>query len=92
MGNWRSSETNQHPLHWNPDSICYSDNAYSPNKSPCVDRVSGWLALGPAPLVWLYRVSLPPEAEGSEVHAGEATLRDELFLLFLAGLEPADPA
>lgn len=71
----------KHP--WHPDSICHSDNACFPNKSPSVDKVSGPSG---SPAQRPSRV-----AGGVSLHHMPRVQRftlarpgwDELFLLFL---------
>lgn len=65
----------QEKYSWNPDSICHSDNACFPNKSPSVDKVSERLGLLPrSSLAWLGGVYLHQDTKGSQAHAGKARL------------------
>ena len=66
---------------WNPDSICHSDSACFPNKSPSVDEVTGTSGSPP---------SASPVVDGVSLHPMRRVQRltlarpgwGELFLLF----------
>lgn len=67
---------------WNPDSICHSDSACVPNKSPSVDEVAGMSGSPPGASRVVDGVSLHPMWRVQRFTLARPGW-DELFLLFL---------
>ena len=80
-GNWGLSKQ-QEKDSWNPDSICHSDSACVPNKSPSVDEVAGMSGSPPGASRLVDGVSLHPMRRVQRFTLARPGW-DELFLLFL---------